>query len=269
MVAMLTLRTWMDDTGYAFPGIRTWAKAARISPTTLLKQLELAVGLGWLGVEHWKKTKAWRQNVYRAAVPDNIQLSEKDLALAQALVADYGEIGAACNDLGVTPRVVQQQPAVTPRVVQQGRAYSDGVPSGDEMLCQEPPLAVPKNGLAVPNQGGFGVPELAVSKFFSESSRSSELPHTQGAAARPGVCDLKTVQRAEPDPEQQRMAAKEKAAKAAAARSNRIEEAVRKFSRLYEGDDDSLAKMVSPPMTRSELAEARSRVGEDARRQQA
>jgi hypothetical protein len=91
--AMLTLRTWMDDNGHAFPSLRTWAAATRMSVNTLTKHYRSALRDGWLGVEQNPEGgQAWKRNCYRAAVPSHIQLPEKDEMLANALISQFGDI---------------------------------------------------------------------------------------------------------------------------------------------------------------------------------
>jgi len=86
LCAMLVLRTWMDENGFAYPSNRTWAKAARMSINTLRKHIQTAKDEGWLGVnERGGAGQKWKLNTYRCAVPDAIELTEKDETLATAL----------------------------------------------------------------------------------------------------------------------------------------------------------------------------------------
>jgi hypothetical protein len=83
----------MDANGFAFPSLRTWAAAARMSVNTLRKLLETAVAGRWIVVDQRHgREKGWAQNRYRCVVPNEIELSEKDQMLADALVAKVGDI---------------------------------------------------------------------------------------------------------------------------------------------------------------------------------
>jgi hypothetical protein len=91
--AMHTLRTWMDDNGFAYPNLRTWAAGARMSTNTLTKHYKAALREGWLGVERNPQGgQSWKRNSYRAAVPAHIKLPEKDEQLSDVLLSEFGDI---------------------------------------------------------------------------------------------------------------------------------------------------------------------------------
>ena len=48
LCALLVLASYMDDDGEAWPGMRTWAKGARMAINTLTKYRDAAVADGWL-----------------------------------------------------------------------------------------------------------------------------------------------------------------------------------------------------------------------------
>jgi hypothetical protein len=261
---MLCLRTWSDDSGYAFPSLRTWAKGARMAIGTLRKHIDTAVRLEWLGVEVWQqKGKNWRQNVYRCSVPAHVELNAKDQALADLLVAEYGEIGEGVSTMDDTAKA-ENAPAVSPRVIQQHPETlreSDAVSKGTDVLCQTTPLAVSKNLPAVSN-GALAVSTRVTPKLLSQALEAHNPPHTQGAAARPRGGDLKTGQRAEPDPETEKRAIEADKAAAAERERKRAEERRATIRRAIEGfpndGDEAIAKIlrgrrVSP----DEVAEAR------------
>jgi hypothetical protein len=92
----------MDDDGFAYPSLRTWAAGAVMSPNTLVKHYRTALREGWLGVQrkHEGGGKAWKLNQYRAAIPCHIELPEKDAALSDALMAAFGEIEGDDSNAG-------------------------------------------------------------------------------------------------------------------------------------------------------------------------
>jgi hypothetical protein len=91
---MHTLRTWMNDDGFAFPSLRTWAEGACMSVNTLTKHYKTALREGWLAVERKREGigQDWKRNSYRAAVPSHIVLPERDAELADALASVFGDI---------------------------------------------------------------------------------------------------------------------------------------------------------------------------------
>jgi hypothetical protein len=86
--AMLILRTFMDDSGFAYPSLRLWARGARMSVNTLRGHMETAVREGWLGIDRGDK----RKHSYRCAIPAHIKLSDTDETLSDKLVSQLGDI---------------------------------------------------------------------------------------------------------------------------------------------------------------------------------
>jgi hypothetical protein len=116
--AMLTLRTWMNDDGFAYPSLRTWAQGACMSVNTLTKHYKAALRDGWLGVERNPQGgQSWKRNCYRAAVPVHIQLPEKDEQLSDALLSEFGDINddgdGSCVTQSDTPTPINGQTCVT------------------------------------------------------------------------------------------------------------------------------------------------------------
>jgi hypothetical protein len=99
--AMYALRCWTNGDGFAYPGLRTWASGARMSVNTLRKHIDRAKAAGWLGVETQTRAasgQGWKVNLYRCAIPEDIELpTEKDEMLADAVASEYGDVG------GVSP----------------------------------------------------------------------------------------------------------------------------------------------------------------------
>jgi len=73
----------------AWPSLRRWAAECPMSVNTLRKHLETALLLGWVSLQ---RGTGKLSHLYRAAVPANLPLSEKDEELADALVSRVGEI---------------------------------------------------------------------------------------------------------------------------------------------------------------------------------
>src|ERR1700675_5062495 len=104
--AMLTLHTWMDGDGFAFPSLRTWAVAARMAVGTLRKHLKAAVDDGWLGGDVCQGAgNSWRRNTYRCAVPSDgsVFLTGKDEALSASLIMARGDISNDVSSMADTP----------------------------------------------------------------------------------------------------------------------------------------------------------------------
>jgi hypothetical protein len=99
--AMYALRCWTNGDGFAYPGLRTWASGARMSVNTLRKHIDRAKAAGWLGVETQTRAASgqrWKVNLYRCAIPEDIELpTEIDEMLADAVASEYGDVG------GVSP----------------------------------------------------------------------------------------------------------------------------------------------------------------------
>jgi hypothetical protein len=93
LLVMLVLATYMDRHGFAFPGQPTWAKAARRSVRMLQRYIARGRTLGWLEVVNAGRSgKGWAFNGYRCCVPDGIELDEKDESIAEAIIAEAGDV---------------------------------------------------------------------------------------------------------------------------------------------------------------------------------
>ena len=217
--AMLTLHTFMDANGFAFPSLRTWAEASCMSVNTLRKHLQTAVERRWIVVDQRHgREKGWAQNRYRCVVPSEIELNEKDEMLADALVAKVGdiEIGedsrtiasdtdqssagvslhadtrsdsnrdavSAMNDTPTDASTDGVSPKVdTPRESNacNASALRDGVSNGGASCIKTPPLVCQSDPLGV-SKNGLGVSthvDTEVSKFLEVS----EVLKTEGAVA--------------------------------------------------------------------------------------
>jgi len=231
---MLALSTWMDgDTGYAFPGIRTWAGGARMAVNTLRKHLKSAIEGGWLGVEvsHSKS----HHNIYRCAVPLDIELSEKDEMLATALVAQFGDIedgvsahsDTRTNGDGVSTmsdtRTTSEDPSKTLRVSNDG-----------SVACQNDPLRVSKEGVRVSNGADRVSPSVTLKSL--KLLEVLEHPHREGAVAS-DVTDRvggNLIDKPK-DPEAELKAAK--------LRANRIKVALKVFADYSDSDMAKVARV--------------------------
>lgn len=93
LLAMLVLRTYMDESGFAYPGQGTWAKGARKSVRMIQRYIVRAQHDDWLVVGNAGRTgQGWKHNGYRCCVPDWVALGEKDEVLADAVTAIFGEV---------------------------------------------------------------------------------------------------------------------------------------------------------------------------------
>lgn len=94
LCAMLILRTYMDQDGFAYPSLRTWAGGARMSVNTLRKHVEAASTAGWINVESRAGQRRERvRHVYRCTIPDHIVLDDKDEEIAGAIAVRAGAVG--------------------------------------------------------------------------------------------------------------------------------------------------------------------------------
>jgi hypothetical protein len=108
LCAMLILRTYMDNAGFAYPSLRTWAGATRMAVNTLRVILGKATAEGWLHVESRAGNRRQRvRNVYRCTVPGHIEVSDKDEEIAGALVAIHGDVPRMSSGHSVTGSVTE------------------------------------------------------------------------------------------------------------------------------------------------------------------
>jgi hypothetical protein len=222
--AMLTLRTWMDENGFAYPGLRTWAAGARMAVNTLRKHLDAAVRGGWLGVEvsHSKS----HHNIYRCAVPPDVPLTEKDELLSLALSSQFGDIGdgvstksdtpAHSSDVGVSTRSdTPEEPNALPEALPscmplepRAEGASEGlrVSNGASVAYQKGPDRVSTDGLRVSN-GADGVSPRLTLKSSLKSLEVLEHPFSEeGAVASDSTGGGVRVKTKAKDPEAERKA---------------------------------------------------------------
>jgi hypothetical protein len=188
IAAMHTLRTFTDDSGFAFPSLRVWADGARMAVNTLRKQIDLAVKLGWLSVQQRAGSgRAWKKPIYRCAIPDGIELSDKDEMLTDALISVHGDIDEAVSPMADTPSRQRVSPlSDTPSPASQTPPRSpiaEGVSNGGAKVCQPAPERVSKNREGVSNSPE-GVSPRVIPKSYSEVLEVSktEVLKTEGAA---------------------------------------------------------------------------------------
>jgi hypothetical protein len=169
LCAMLTLHTFMNANGFTRTGLRTWAKAARMSVNTLRKHVATAERLGWLSTEALQRagTKAWKCQQYRAAVPEGTDLSEIDQKLSDALLAEHGEVERRVSAMDDTPYDVEEAEtcvthADTPSEAERVSPMDDtpqpsnidhGVSNQSLMVCQTEADGVSKSPFTCVTQG--------------------------------------------------------------------------------------------------------------------
>lgn len=113
LLTMYTIGTYMDRSGIAWPSQQTIAKGARASVRTVQRHIATAHRAGWLGIElAGHGGKGWRHYVYRAAVPNGLQLEFLDDEIADAITAQEGAIEG--DDTIVSPRLNGSDTAMSP-----------------------------------------------------------------------------------------------------------------------------------------------------------
>lgn len=86
LLAMHTLRTWMNREGSAYPSQKKWANGCRQNVKTVRRHLKCAVENGWLEIASaGRGGQGWRHYEYRATVPDHIALQDKDQELSDGI----------------------------------------------------------------------------------------------------------------------------------------------------------------------------------------
>jgi hypothetical protein len=114
LLVMLVLGTYMDKQGFAYPGQPTWAKAARMSTRMLQRYIARGRSLEWLVVVNaGRGGRGWAYNGYRCCIPDGIQLDEKDEAIADAIVAQAGDIEGGDDTMMSSPSGVGSDMAMS------------------------------------------------------------------------------------------------------------------------------------------------------------
>jgi hypothetical protein len=85
-----------------------------MDPKTLRKHLQRAGWEGWLGIEKRRgKGQAWAGSVYRATCPGNIELPEKDTALSDSILAEFGPVNSEAEGSRI-PRLDEGEGAKIP-----------------------------------------------------------------------------------------------------------------------------------------------------------
>lgn len=124
LLTLYTILTYMDRNGFAYPSQQLIAAGARVCVRTVQRHTEKAERAGWLGVEFaGRGGKGWRHYVYRAAVPDHLQLERDELKASDAITADWGGIGIKGGDTLVSSRANGSDIQVSPR---SGNAGTEG-----------------------------------------------------------------------------------------------------------------------------------------------
>jgi hypothetical protein len=107
LLAMLVLNTFMDATGFAYPGQSTWARGARKSVRMIQRYIVRARSEGWLYVVNAGRTgRGWAHHGYRCCVPDYIKLSEKDERISDHIISTVGDVEG--DDTAMSPRLTQR-----------------------------------------------------------------------------------------------------------------------------------------------------------------
>jgi hypothetical protein len=219
---------------------------------TLRKHLKAAVDGGWLGVEV-SRSKS-HHNIYRCAVPLEVELSEKDEALSLALIAQVGEIDDGVSTMSDTPTRPNGGGVST---MSDTRTVNDPettlrVSNSPEMACQSTPLRVSENPVRVSN-GADGVSPRLTQKSSLKSLEVLKHPLREGAVASDSTSvgvklknlkDSETEQRA--TEESVRKAAEkaiEDKKKAAEERVNRIKMAAKVFADYTDSDLAKVARV--------------------------
>ena len=106
LCTLFIIGTYMNDSGYAFPGQVLIAKGARASLRTVQRHIAEARKLGWLVVEFaGRGGQGWRHSAYRCAIPDNLALTEKSEELADKIVSQL--VNPDGDDTSATPPMVK------------------------------------------------------------------------------------------------------------------------------------------------------------------
>lgn len=99
---LYTLHAFMDRSGRAWPSQERVADSLKCSVRTVQRDIARARRAGWLLTEFTGEGKAWRRNAYVATVPDGVNLSETDEALADAADRQRDDTGQVADDTGLS-----------------------------------------------------------------------------------------------------------------------------------------------------------------------
>jgi hypothetical protein len=93
LLTLYTIGTFMNRDGIAWPSQEAIASGARASVRTVQRHIAAALRAGWLGVElAGRNGQGWRHNAYRCAVPEDLSLDCLDESIADAIIAQNGDI---------------------------------------------------------------------------------------------------------------------------------------------------------------------------------
>ena len=163
--AMWALRTWADERGIAFPGLRAWSKAARMSINTLRKQIKIATETQWLFAEASAgQGKRWAVPRYRLCVPARLELTETDEKLRASILKLIGDIPFAVSPMVDTPNAAVSPKGDTPNSRRRVGVSTES--SETALVCQ-------KNGLVYQPEH-VGVSPRLTQKFLEAHEVSSE-----------------------------------------------------------------------------------------------
>lgn len=116
-LCLLTLRTFMNGGGTAFPSQAAIAKAACVTEFTASKKLNRASELGWLGIHiAGHNGKGWKRFSYTACIPDHVEVPANHEQLAARWAVD-GDV-VTREDSQMVPNVVGD---VSPALSGKGR----------------------------------------------------------------------------------------------------------------------------------------------------
>ena len=99
LLTALVIGTYMDRDGIAYPSQQLIAAGIRASVKTVQRHIVQLHREGWLGIEHaGRGGKGWRHYVYRATVPDELELGDSEELMACAITAQIGEVAPHRGD---------------------------------------------------------------------------------------------------------------------------------------------------------------------------
>jgi Helix-turn-helix domain len=165
-LCLLTLRTFMDRDGYAYPSQETIAKGASVSEKTAQRKLDTARKLGWLHVETRGRTgQGWKLHGYRCCIPDHIAVGAPDQRIIDGKYEERPEPQRGRSGYAGAERPEPQR----------GRSAQTSGTSGHD---------APKVSPGRPEPEGDNVPSDVPTK---SSFSSLHVSHQEGARARHAV----------------------------------------------------------------------------------
>ena len=191
LLTLYTLGTFMDEEGFGFPGQETLAQGARACVRTVRRHIKAARERGWVAIELSDRGgRGWRRYVYRACVPDNVPLTERDEILADAVVSQFGEVEDDGADKAVSPPSSQRADNIVSPPPPMTAASKVLAECSKQLTCGHPE----QRGADIPSArcGHSYVPEvrtqLVPTKSSSKSYRSSSREGAaQGSTVSQGI----------------------------------------------------------------------------------